>query len=190
MLLPNNFRFILAINFLFTITVSTSFTISSKSINFQGYTKRIYPSTSPTKKFNVFERFPVTLSTSLASSTGNVVISNPSPDNAAEMGIREWPQQTRSGSWQETVQQDATVVRYILEGTGTLCIKTLEREKQNKIGPGTLIEASGQCDLIWDVKENQEMIVLTPGYEEGGKLAVVAIGLIALCIALVVGIGN
>jgi len=188
MITLSKLQFVFTIQILFAISTSSGFTVPSRSTTFKNHAKNLnFPRSKEFKTLNkVHQRF----GTSLASSGGNIVISSPTPENAADMGIREWPQQTRSGTWQETVQENDTVIRYILEGTGILCIKTSDTVKKSSVGPGTLVEASGQCDLIWEVKGNQEMIVLTPTYEEGGKLAVVALGLITLCIASVVGFGS
>lgn len=113
-----------------------------------------------------------------STSDSNVIVTNPTPENAAEMGIRDWPQQLKTGSWEETIKENETVVRYVLDGTGTLCIRNNGSEKKQNVGPGTLIEATGECGLIWEVKNNEEMIILTPTYEEGGTFLAVVVCLI------------
>jgi hypothetical protein len=56
------------------------------------------------------------------------------------------------------------------------------------VGPGALLEVSGPASLVWEAKS--EMIVLTPGFEEGGKLIGVALALVVMCGALVAGVGS
>ena len=122
-----------------------------------------------------------------------VTITNLSPEKAANMGIRDWPQQVRSGYWTEKVKEDQTIVRYILDGNVNLSYSApgkKNKEKQ-KIVPGTLVEVTGKHNLVWETEgESNEIILLTPTYEEVGKLAVTAILLISLCIALISGLGG
>jgi len=116
----------------------------------------------------------------LSLNMANVKVSNPSSDTTAEMGMTEWPQQTKSKSWEETSAFGETMVRYVLDGRGSLEIRerttneaaTSVRTRKEKLEPGTLVEVSGEVSLFWNVKE--EIIILSPGYEEGGKLIAVA----------------
>lgn len=106
-----------------------------------------------------------------------VSITTPSPDDAADMGIREWPQQTKNaGSWSETVDDGESLVRYVLDGTGSVSIDG----QVNSVGPGSLIEVTGQATLDWTGKE--AMIILTPGYEQTGLLVGVAALLVILTV--------
>jgi hypothetical protein len=129
-----------------------------------------------------------------------VDIQTPSSEEAASMGIREWPQQVKSKgtSWSEEVNTDTNVVRYILDGTGTLEIcsvvdprkveedaKPTRRECTTIVEPGTLIQVQGPATLRWMALD--EMIVLTPGFEEGGLFAGVIVAVLALFGALMVG---
>lgn len=112
-------------------------------------------------------------------------VSTPSPDEAAAIGIREWPQQTKSGTWQE---RGRNLIRYVLDGEGFLSYD----DKRTKVGPGTLVEVDNEdeeeSELIWECT-TPSMIILTPGYEEGGKLLAVGLALAVLSIALVAGVG-
>jgi uncharacterized cupin superfamily protein len=112
--------------------------------------------------------------------TSNVDISSPSPDQAAEMGVRDWPQQLKKGTWSEQVPEGQTLIRYILDGTGTLVVN---RGKRATVGPGTLIEINGDASIEWEASD--EMIILTPGFEEGGKLLIVAVAFVVLCASLI-----
>lgn len=97
-----------------------------------------------------------------------VSVTNPSPENAADMGIRDWPQQLKEGNWNEEAKDGQTLVRYILDGTGVLNTEASDLgTKSYKLTPGTLVEITGQTSLNW--KANDQLIVLTPGFEEGGK---------------------
>ena len=119
----------------------------------------------------------------------NMDISTPTPDEAAEMGARDWPQQFKNSDWSETVPEDKIVMRYILSGQGT--VSSADANVQNKrIGPGTLVEITGPANVDWSVDAGVEMIVLTPGYEEAGLLFGVAGAFVVLCGVLVATAGG
>ncbi|KAL3943773.1 MAG: hypothetical protein SGBAC_002145 [Bacillariaceae sp.] len=97
-----------------------------------------------------------------------VSVTNPSPRDAADMGIRDWPQQLKEGTWNEKAKERQTMVRYILDGAGVLDTEADDLgQKSYKLKPGTLVEITGPASLNW--KANDQLIVLTPGFEEGGK---------------------
>lgn len=100
-------------------------------------------------------------------------ISFPSVSDAAEMGIREWPQQTKSGSWEGLSKDGDILVRYVLDGKGTLKIEENGKQTWSKLQPGTLIEVKGEALLSWTAA-SAEMIILTPTFEEGGVFFAVA----------------
>ena len=117
-------------------------------------------------------------------------VEQPEPDKAANMGIREWPQQVKTSSYQETIDDGKEVTRYILEGQGSVEFESEgTKKKTTKVSPGTLVTATGPALLKWTVKE--ELIVLTPGYEQGGLFVGAAAVLVALIavIALTSGSG-
>jgi hypothetical protein len=67
-----------------------------------------------------------------------------------------------------------------LDGTGSLSVNgggTIN------VGPGTLIEISGDASIEWVAPG--EMVVLTLGFEEGGKLLIVAAAFVVLCGSLI-----
>ena len=119
----------------------------------------------------------------------NVDISTPTPDEAAEMGARDWPQQFKKAGWSETVAEDKVVTRYILSGHGTVSSADANVPKR-RIGPGTLVEITGPANVEWNVNDGDEMIVLTPGYEEAGLLLGVAGAFVVLCGVLVATAGG
>ena len=103
------------------------------------------------------------------------------------MGIREWPTQlmkSKGRRWKEFVSTDQTVVRYILDGSGTLVSTDDDnaRTKTTPLQPGTLVEVTGTASLEWRAME--DMIVLTPGVEERGILLSVGAILISIFGAL------
>eukprot|EP00578_Thalassiosira_sp_NH16_P009372 CAMPEP_0181122726 /NCGR_PEP_ID=MMETSP1071-20121207/25478_1 /TAXON_ID=35127 /ORGANISM="Thalassiosira sp., Strain NH16" /LENGTH=143 /DNA_ID=CAMNT_0023207737 /DNA_START=161 /DNA_END=593 /DNA_ORIENTATION=- len=126
-----------------------------------------------------------------------VEITFPTPEAAASMGIRDWPQQFRSSSWTDSVEEGGIATRYILEGRGRVTVDyyddagELRRVNNRRVYPGTLVEVDGEANLLWEVDdENEGMIVLTPGYEEGGKLVVVGGFLLMFCAGLLIGSGG
>ena len=119
----------------------------------------------------------------------NMDITTPTPDEAAEMGARDWPQQFKKSDWSETVPDDKTVTRYILSGQGTVSSTDANIQKR-RIGPGTLLEITGPANVEWSVNDGDEMIVLTPGYEEAGLLLGVAGAFVVLCGVLVATAGG
>lgn len=63
--------------------------------------------------------------------------------------------------------------------------------KNQRVYPGTLVEVDGEASLFWEVdSENEGMIVLTPSYEEGGKLVLVGGFLLVFCAGLLLGSGG
>jgi hypothetical protein len=126
--------------------------------------------------------------------TASVDISTPSPEEAANLGVRDWPQQLKKGAWTEQVGGGQTVVRYVLDGTGIVETTTsdetgTDKKQRTSVGPGSLMEVAGEASLSWEASSG-EMIILTPGYEEGGKLLGVAVAMVVLCGALVAGVGG
>jgi hypothetical protein len=120
----------------------------------------------------------------------DISVTTPSSDAAAERGIREWSQQLKKGSWEETSSEGQTLIRYVLDGNGVLEIDSAEssRKRTTNLTPGTLVEVSGDASLSWSAEG--EMIILTPGFEEGGKLLGVAAAAIVIFGALLAGVGS
>ena len=119
----------------------------------------------------------------------NMDISTPTPDEAAEMGARDWPQQFKNSDWSESVPEAKTVLRYILSGQGSVSSVDANIQKR-RIGPGTLVEITGPANVDWNVDAGDEIIVLTPGYEEAGLLLGVAGAFVVLCGVLVATAGG
>lgn len=104
----------------------------------------------------------------------DVRVTNPQSDDAAARGIRDWPQQLKEGTWNEEAKEGRTLIRYILDGTGALDTEADDLgQKSFKLTPGTLVEITGQASLHWEATDR--LIILTPGFEEGGKFLAVLI---------------
>mmetsp|Transcript_23091 Transcript_23091/g.32533 ORF Transcript_23091/g.32533 Transcript_23091/m.32533 type:complete len:220 (+) Transcript_23091:54-713(+) len=131
-----------------------------------------------------------------------------SAEEAANMGIRDWPQQTKSmKQWSENVDCGKSLVRYVLQGSGKIVIEVPQEDAEAtttittaststlsevQMAPGLLINVNGPASLDW-IRANdngEDIIILTPGFEEGGALAIVAFGFLALCVALIAGVGS
>lgn len=83
--------------------------------------------------------------------------------------------------------------RYVLEGNGRLSVNYYddngkEALREDRVYPGTLVEVDGEATLSWVV--DGPMIVLTPGFEQGGTLIAVGGMFVALCIGLFIGYGG
>ena len=121
--------------------------------------------------------------------------SKPSQAECEALGMREWPQLVKKkGLSIETAAPDTELVRYILEGEGSLMVvkeddfdddssTSSSNTKRSTVQRGTLIRVTGPVTLKWDVAST-DMVVLTPSYEQGGLLLGVAGGLVALLAAL------
>lgn len=107
----------------------------------------------------------------------------PSQEECVELGIREWPQQTKSSlSWKEEVKEETTLVRYILQGTGT--VRTDDGTFSRKFYAGTLVEVQGPEILIWERNQGEDVIILTPGFENGALFATAIVGFVTMVGAL------
>lgn len=120
----------------------------------------------------------------------------PEADWVRVRGAREWPQQLKTGSWSERVDSGTLVTRYVLDGTGSLGVTLYTESGQSKneepdyhqLVKGSLVEAMGPATLEWQVDD--QMLMLTPGYEQGNLFAAVAALFIVLCGVLISGVGQ
>jgi len=114
-----------------------------------------------------------------------VSLSTPSQSDAETMGIREWPQQAKSqGNFVESCKNGQTLVRYVLEGQGNVQVTSTQSSDKYAVKPGSLLQVEGEATLSWDIT-SKEMIILTPGFEQVGLFAGVAVGLVVLVGALI-----
>lgn len=133
-------------------------------------------------------KFPSPSLLRLFSSSFDVNVETPTQEEAEALGIREWPQQARpQGAFQEiSTSSDTTTSRYVLDGLGQLTVVSTTKTSpdSNKrivvpLRPGTLVEVTGDAEMTWDVT-SEEMIILTPEYEQIGVFLGVLAGLIVL----------
>lgn len=126
---------------------------------------------------------------SSSENTDLIRFTTPSQSEADSLGIREWPQQAKSkGTFEELVQEGQTLVRYILDGEARVIVVKKKNNAQKQeifaMRPGCLLEVRGEAKLSWQV-ESEEVILLTPGFEQLGLFAGVVIGLIMVTGALI-----
>ena len=125
-------------------------------------------------------------------------VSVPSQAQCEALGVREWPQQSKKGSWNENVAPENSLVRYVLEGTGSLAITSstesgddAQATQSVSVKPGTLVQieaGSPAIQLEWKCDVNcPEIILLTPGFEEGNVFLGVIAGILVLFGALLSG---
>lgn len=119
-------------------------------------------------------------------STSRIGVSVPSQSKCEALGVREWPQQSKTGTWTEGVSPEASVQRYILEGSGKLSVVVDDSGDATAITlkPGTLVEigvGTPSVTLEWECGPNcPEIILLTPGFEEGNVFLGVIAGIVVL----------
>ncbi|KAJ1457583.1 hypothetical protein M885DRAFT_515190 [Pelagophyceae sp. CCMP2097] len=99
----------------------------------------------------------------------SIRVSNLSPQVAMEKGVRDWPFTTRGpGVFEEMVE--AGTVRYVLEGEATVEYSVFaggnSADAPLAVSPGSLVEVDKECNLRWTAA--QDLVVLTPTFEQGG----------------------
>ncbi len=157
-------------------------------------TGKCFTFTKATRVHNKLVTSPLSASSNNNSNNIVVQITFPTPEEAASMGIRDWPQQYHDKDWDESIPEGQIATRYILSGKGRVTIdyyddENVNRQRSNqRVYPGTLIEVDGEAKLFWEVDSKDDgIIVLTPSYEEGGKLLLVAGALVIFCAGLIAG---
>jgi hypothetical protein len=131
------------------------------------------------------------LAMGVSSSTSRIGVSVPSQAKCETLGVREWPQQSKKGAWNEKVDPDTFLVRYVLEGTGSLVFRVEGDGDKISVKPGTLVEIKAgtpAVQLEWECDSNcPEVILLTPGFEEGNVFLGAIVGIVVLFGALLSG---
>ena len=107
--------------------------------------------------------------------------SMPSQQESEQLGIREWPQQTKSSTWEDQASEGQTLVRYILQGSGTLYV---DGSSSKRFNTGILVEVDGPVTLKWEKDDGEDVILLTPGFENAGLFAGALVGFVAMVGAL------
>lgn len=120
-------------------------------------------------------------------------ISNPSQDESEILGIREWPQQSKTKDWSEKATDNQPLIRYILKGSGSLIIVDDDEDsdtivKKTKFSTGNLIEVDGPCSLKWTIDDDcDNIILLTPGFEQGKLFLGAIVAMMVMFGALISG---
>ena len=103
-------------------------------------------------------------------------LTTPSQAESEAMGLRDWPSTvvTQGGraAYDSAIEDGA--LRYVLEGTGTVC---RDDGEARKIGPNTLVRVLGTEGgaLRWALDEGvDELVLLTPEYKGPPLLPVAA----------------
>ena len=120
--------------------------------------------------------------TALQQFSSKLELSYPSQDECVSLGIREWPQQTKSKSWTEDASDGQVLLRYILQGKGSLVVDGVQAKP---FGVGTLVDVTGPASLEWNLEGGEDVILLTPGFEQGGAFLGVVAAMIVLTGALI-----
>ena len=120
--------------------------------------------------------------------------SYPTQDESVELGIREWPQQIKTERiWSEHVKEGKQLVRYILQGSGKVTV-LVDRTKEgndgglvNEFNTGVLVEVDGPAELVWikSDTDDDDIIILTPTYEQSGLFIGAIAGFVVLCGGLI-----
>eukprot|EP00956_Cyclotella_meneghiniana_P011955 scaffold16861_cov76-Cyclotella_meneghiniana.AAC.1 len=98
-----------------------------------------------------------------------VEITFPTPDEAASMGVRDWPQTYHKSSWDEVVSEGQIATRYVLDGKGRVDVNYYdnngrEASRTDRIYPGTLVEVNGEARLSWTVDGNDGLLAGSGGF--------------------------
>uniref|UniRef100_A0A7S2N0C9 Altered inheritance of mitochondria protein 24, mitochondrial n=1 Tax=Helicotheca tamesis TaxID=374047 RepID=A0A7S2N0C9_9STRA len=89
-----------------------------------------------------------------------------SPSPSELPSSKEWKAQTvKSGTLCEMCSTAAELTRIVVAGSGTVEATTRDGEtKKEKVGPGAMVKLEGKdSQLLWTVKEGNEMLILSPG---------------------------
>ena len=118
----------------------------------------------------------------------------PSENEAVSLGIREWPQQLKKGAWSEKVDDGKMSCVYVLDGSASVSVTLLNEAGEPKtdlpsehvIVPGSLLETMGPAQLEFEATDD-EILILTPDYQQGTLLAAAGALFIVVCGALITG---
>lgn len=108
------------------------------------------------------------------------------PDEAAEFGVLDWPRYLRTDhTFTETLTaEDGLVTRYVLEGTATITVETVQLRNTRQVYAGSLIDVIGPATIEWGGMSDQ-VVILSPNSEHGSRMARTAAAfLTVLCGAL------
>ena len=113
----------------------------------------------------------------------SLTFSQPSQSEAESLGIRDWPQTATSTELVDECADGA--LRYVLEGTGSVCA---DGNEPVAVAVNTLVRVDSATTLRW-VPDGDELVLLTPEYK-GPNLLPFAAGFVVLMVALVAVAGG
>lgn len=113
----------------------------------------------------------------------SLTLSQPSQSEAESIGIRDWPQTATSSELVDECADGA--LRYVLEGTGSVCA---DGDEPVAVAVNTLVRVDGATTLRW-VPDGDELVLLTPEYK-GPNLLPFAAGFVVLMVGLVAVAGG
>ena len=113
----------------------------------------------------------------------SLTLSQPSQSEAESLGIRDWPQTATSTELVDECADGA--LRYVLEGTGSVCA---DGDEPVAVAVNTLVRVDSATTLRW-VPDDDELVLLTPEYK-GPNLLPFAAGFVVLMVALVAVAGG
>ena len=110
-------------------------------------------------------------------------LSTPTQASLEEMGVRDWPQTSKRGPFEDECAAGA--LRYILEGRGRVRARVGSEpgsaDEEQEVSVGSLLQVSEACTLSWLPEADcEEIVLLTPEYK-GPPLAFVAAAFVGLC---------
>ena len=109
------------------------------------------------------------------------------------MGVRDWPQTSSRGAFEDECQAGAR--RYVLEGAGTVRARVggepSAADEQVPVAVGTMLEVTEECTLAWLPEPGcKELVILTPEYKGPPLAAVGAAFALLLAVLVVAGTGG
>ena len=113
----------------------------------------------------------------------SLTLSQPSQSEAESLGVRDWPQTATSSELVDECADGA--LRYVLEGTGSVCA---DGDEPVAVAVNTLVRVDSATTLRW-VPDGDELVLLTPEYK-GPNLLPFAAGFVVLMVALVAVAGG
>ena len=113
----------------------------------------------------------------------SLTLSQPSQSEAESLGVRDWPQTATSSELVDECADGA--LRYVLEGTGSVCA---DGDEPVAVAVNTLVRVDSATTLRW-VPDGDELVLLTPEYK-GPNLVPFAAGFVVLMVGLVAVAGG
>ena len=100
--------------------------------------------------------------------------SSPSQEELEVQGVRDWPQTSNRGPFEDVCEAGA--LRYVLQGSGTVRARMGDapapEDPEVSVDIGTMLEVSEPCTLVWMPDNKLGFVLLTPEYKGPPLLAV------------------